>query len=79
LGGRGRRISEFEAGLVYRVSSRTARLYRKILSQKTKQNKRKRKKKKEKKMQWYTTQPLKTLRSGVPLVVLANTSDMETK
>jgi hypothetical protein len=24
-GGRGRRISEFEAGLVYRVSSRTAR------------------------------------------------------
>jgi hypothetical protein len=25
LGGRGRRISEFEAGLFYRVSSRTAR------------------------------------------------------
>jgi hypothetical protein len=25
LGGTGRRISEFEAGLVYRVSSRTAR------------------------------------------------------
>jgi hypothetical protein len=25
LGGRGRQISEFEAGLVYRVSSRTAR------------------------------------------------------
>jgi hypothetical protein len=25
LGGRGRRISEFEASLVYRVSSRTAR------------------------------------------------------
>jgi hypothetical protein len=25
LGGRGRRISEFEANLVYRVSSRTAR------------------------------------------------------
>jgi hypothetical protein len=37
LGGRGRRISEFEASLVYRVSSRTARA---ILSQnKTKQNK----------------------------------------
>jgi hypothetical protein len=27
LGGRGRRISEFEASLVYRVSSRTARGY----------------------------------------------------
>jgi hypothetical protein len=26
LGGRGRRISEFEASLVYRVSSRTARI-----------------------------------------------------
>jgi hypothetical protein len=25
LGGRGRRISEFESGLVYRVSSRTAK------------------------------------------------------
>jgi hypothetical protein len=25
LGGRGRRVSEFEASLVYRVSSRTAR------------------------------------------------------
>jgi hypothetical protein len=25
LGGRGRRISEFEASLIYRVSSRTAR------------------------------------------------------
>jgi hypothetical protein len=28
LGSRGRQISEFEASLVYRVSSRTARLYR---------------------------------------------------
>jgi hypothetical protein len=32
LGGRGRQISEFEASLVYRVSSRTARA---TLSQKT--------------------------------------------
>jgi hypothetical protein len=39
LGGRGRRISEFEASLVYRVSFRTAELYRETLSQKTKQNK----------------------------------------
>jgi hypothetical protein len=39
LGGRGRRISEFKASLVYKVSSRTARLYRETLSQKTKINK----------------------------------------
>jgi hypothetical protein len=37
LGGRGRQISEFEANLVYRVSSRTAPgLYRETLSRKTK-------------------------------------------
>jgi hypothetical protein len=34
LEGRGRQISEFEASLVYRVSSRTARVNRKTLSQK---------------------------------------------
>jgi hypothetical protein len=42
LGGRGRRISEFEASLVYRVSSRTARaIQRNPVSKqnKTKQNK----------------------------------------
>jgi hypothetical protein len=39
LGSRGRWISEFESSLVYRVSSRTARLYRETLSQKTKTNK----------------------------------------
>lgn len=40
LGGRGgRRISEFEAGQVHRVSSRAARLYRGTLSWKTKANK----------------------------------------
>jgi hypothetical protein len=38
LGGRGRRISEFEASLVYRVSSRTARaIQRNPVSRKTKQ------------------------------------------
>jgi hypothetical protein len=51
LGGRGRRISEFEASLVYRVSSRTARAtQRKTLSQKqnkTKQNKTKQNKTKQ--------------------------------
>jgi hypothetical protein len=36
LGGRGRQISELEASLVYRVSSRTARAIQK--KQKTKQN-----------------------------------------
>jgi hypothetical protein len=56
LGGRGRRISEFEASLVYRVSSRTARAIQrnpdsKKQKQKTKQNKTKKTnpKKKQKK------------------------------
>ena len=50
LGGRGRRISEFEASLVYRVSSRTARaIQKKTLSQKnqTKSNKQSNKQTKE--------------------------------
>jgi hypothetical protein len=34
LEGRGRQISEFEASLVYRVSSRTARVHRETLSKK---------------------------------------------
>jgi hypothetical protein len=37
LGVRGRQISEFEASLVYRVSSRTARTTQRNLSQKQKQ------------------------------------------
>ena len=47
LGGRGRWISEFEASLVYRVSSRTARaIQRNPVSKKTnKQTKKKLKKK----------------------------------
>jgi hypothetical protein len=40
MGGRGRRISEFKASLVYRVSSRTARAtQRNPFSKKTKINK----------------------------------------
>jgi hypothetical protein len=41
LGGRGRRISEFEASLVYKVSSRTARAIQRnpVSKNKTKQNK----------------------------------------
>jgi hypothetical protein len=47
LGGRGRQISEFEASLVYRVSSRTARAIQRnpVLKNKTKQNKNKQTKK----------------------------------
>jgi hypothetical protein len=41
LGGRGRQISEFEASLVYKVSSRTARATQRnpVSKNKTKQNK----------------------------------------
>jgi hypothetical protein len=49
LGGRGRRISEFEASLVYRVSSRTARATQKNPVSKN-QKKKKKKKRKEKKL-----------------------------
>jgi hypothetical protein len=49
LGGRGRRISEFKASLVYKVSSRTAKAtQRNPVSQKTKQKKKKTKNKKRK-------------------------------
>jgi hypothetical protein len=48
LGGRGRWISEFEASLVYRVSSRTARaIQRNPVMKNQKKRKRKKKKKKE--------------------------------
>jgi cytoskeletal protein RodZ len=49
LGVRGRQISEFEASLVYGVSSRTARAAHRNQSQKKKKKKRKKEKKKEKK------------------------------
>jgi hypothetical protein len=50
LGGRGRRISEFEASLVYRVNSRTARAtQRNPVSKKRKEKKRKERKGKERK------------------------------
>jgi hypothetical protein len=48
LGGRGRQISEFEASLVYKVSSRIARaIQRNPVSKNKKQNKTKQNKKKE--------------------------------
>jgi hypothetical protein len=48
LGGRGRRISEFEASLVYRVSSRTAKA-----TQRNPVSKNQKKRKKEKKARLY--------------------------
>jgi hypothetical protein len=46
LGGRGRKISEFDASLVYKLSSRTARAIQKNpVLKKTKQNKKTTKKK----------------------------------
>jgi hypothetical protein len=48
LGGRGRWISEFEASLLYRVSSRTSRTtQRNPVSENQKKKKKKKKKKKE--------------------------------
>jgi hypothetical protein len=44
LGGRGRRISEFEASLVYKVSSRTARAIQKNPVSKNQKKKKKKKK-----------------------------------
>jgi hypothetical protein len=48
LGGRGRWISEFEASLVYKVSSRTARATQRNPVSKTKTNKQNKKKNKQK-------------------------------
>jgi hypothetical protein len=47
VGGRGRWISEFEASLVYKVSSRTARSTQRNLVSKNQKRKKKKKKKKE--------------------------------
>jgi hypothetical protein len=56
LGGRGRWISEFEAILVYKVSSRTARAIQRnpVSKNKTKQNKTKQNKTKKKKVKTNT-------------------------
>jgi hypothetical protein len=51
LGGKGRRISEFEVSLVYRVSSRTARAIQRNPASKNK-NKNKNKKQKTKKKEF---------------------------
>jgi hypothetical protein len=50
LGGRSRQISKFEASLVYRVSSRTARvIQRNPVSNEKKKKERKKRRKKERK------------------------------
>jgi hypothetical protein len=60
LRGRGRWISEFEASLVYRVSSRRARtIQRNPISEKKKKRKEKEKKKKEKKKKKKTSSSMK--------------------
>jgi hypothetical protein len=63
VGGRGRRISEFEASLVHRVSSRTARAtQRNPVSEKpTKQNKTKQNKTKQNKTKQNKTKRNKNL------------------
>jgi hypothetical protein len=48
LGGRGRQISEFEASLVYKVSSRTARAIKRNPVSKKQKQKQKQKKKERK-------------------------------
>jgi hypothetical protein len=56
LGGRGRQITEFEASLVSKVSSRTARAIQRnpVAKNQRKKKKEKRKKKKEKKKERQT-------------------------
>jgi hypothetical protein len=49
LGGRGRQISEFEASLVYKVSSRTARATQRNLSRKIKTTKKKKREREKEK------------------------------
>jgi hypothetical protein len=62
LGGRGRRISEFEASLVYRVSSRTVRATQRNLVSKNHKKKKKQKQKpkvdKNNLGQWWWCTPL---------------------
>jgi hypothetical protein len=58
LGGRGRRISEFEASLVYRVSSRTVRTTQRNPVSKNQKRKRKRRRKRKRKKKNSTAVPL---------------------
>jgi hypothetical protein len=59
LGGRGRRISEFQASMVYSVSSRTARAIQRnpVSGKKKKEEKRKERKKKNLKIKTMCSKP----------------------
>jgi hypothetical protein len=80
-GGRGRRISEFEASLVYRVSSRTGRAMKPCLEKpkikRREEKKRKEKKRKEKKRKGAgeMAQGVRTL-TALPKVLSSNPSNM---
>jgi hypothetical protein len=71
LGGRGRQISEFEASLVYKVSSRTARATQRNLVSKKPKKKKKRKKEEE---GWRKLGFHITLKRIFPLMALSRTS-----
>jgi hypothetical protein len=58
LGGRGRWISEFEASLVYKVSSRTARAIQR--NPVSKKKKKKRKEKRKENVRGFPPRPFKT-------------------
>jgi hypothetical protein len=73
LGGRGRRISEFEASLIHRVSSRTARAKQrnsvlKKQKQKTKTNKQTKQTEKDRGLYWVLERWLLQLRALIALV-----------
>jgi hypothetical protein len=78
LGGRGRRISEFEASLVYKVSSRSARAIqrnpvsknKKQQQQNKKQNKKQKPKKKNQKTKPSNPPPPQLVNSVIYLTIL---------
>jgi hypothetical protein len=65
LGGRGRQISEFEASLIYKVCSRTARATRRNPVSKNQKEKRKQKTKNKK-----TKQNKKTQKTGEAVILM---------
>jgi hypothetical protein len=65
LGGRGRRISEFEASLVYKVSSRTARSIQRNPVSKKKKKEKKRKEKNKTKQNMEKPNCIKSIRRSI--------------
>jgi hypothetical protein len=73
LGGRGRQTSEFEASLVYRVSSRTARATQRTKKQTNKQKKKENpQNQKQMQMQLYEIDPFCRLRFQMASRLLKN-------